>query len=73
MGPRQFELPPNMPVSDSAGKYDDAIFLAAGLNNVGMIGVEARQRADAELAEELVLVEHFCQHPAEFGLVQDRS
>ncbi len=22
MGPRQFELPPNIPVSDSAGKYE---------------------------------------------------
>ena len=22
MGPRQLELPPNMPLSDSAGKYD---------------------------------------------------
>ena len=22
IGPRQFELPPNMPVSDSAGRYD---------------------------------------------------
>ena len=35
--------------------------------------MEARQRADAELAEEFVLVEHLLQHPAEFGLVQDGS
>ena len=28
-GPRQFELPPNIPVFDSAGRYDDAEVLAA--------------------------------------------
>ena len=31
MGPRQLELPPNMPVSDSAGQVGDAILLAASV------------------------------------------
>jgi hypothetical protein len=49
MGPRQLELPPNMPV----------------------IGVIARQRANAEGAEEFVFVEHLGQHAAEPGLVEN--
>ena len=73
MGPRQFELPPNMPVSDSAGRYGDAIFLAAGVDDIGMVGMEPREGADAELAEEFVLVEHLGQHAAELGFVQDRA
>ena len=36
-----------------------------------MIGVVARQRANAEGAEELVLVEQLRQDAAELGLVQD--
>ena len=51
----------------------DAVFLAAGVDDVGMVGMVARQRADAVRAEELVLVEHLRQHAAELGLVQDGS
>ena len=71
IGPRQLELPPNMPVSDSAGRYDDAVFLVADVEHVGMLGVVARERPDAVGAEELVLVEHLRQHAAELRLVQD--
>ncbi len=28
IGPRQLSLPPNMPVSDSAGRYEDAVYPA---------------------------------------------
>ena len=49
----------------------NAVLLAAGVEDVRMVGVVARQRADAELAEELVLVEHLGQHAAELGFVQD--
>ena len=38
-----------------------------------MLGVVARQRADAEGAEELVLVEHLGQNAAQPGLVEDGS
>ena len=31
IGPRQLELPPNMPVSDSAGRYDTVYSLSPAL------------------------------------------
>ena len=37
-----------------------------------MVGVVARQRADPERAEELILVEHLRQNAAELCLVQNR-
>ena len=36
-----------------------------------MVGVVARERADAVGAQELVLVEHLRQHAAELGFVED--
>jgi hypothetical protein len=38
MGPRQFELPPNMPLSDSAGLIADPVFLTARRKHIGMLG-----------------------------------
>ena len=73
IGPRQFELPPNMPRVRLGRQIGNAVFLAAGVNDIGMVGVVARQRADAVGAQELVLVEHLRQHAAELGFVQDRS
>ncbi len=46
IGPRQFELPPNIPVSDSAGKYGDTVFLAAGLDHVRVVGMVSRQASE---------------------------
>ena len=47
IGPRQFELPPNMPVSDSAGKYETLKLLTARGKNIGVIGVKARKCTQA--------------------------
>ena len=51
----------------------DTVFLAAGLDDIGMVGVVARQRAEAVRAQELIFVEHLRQHAAELGFVQNRS
>ena len=72
IGPRQFELPPNMPGIGLRRQVGDPVFLAAGMDDIGVIGVVARQRADAEGAEELVLVEHLRQHAAELDFIEDR-
>jgi hypothetical protein len=42
-----------------------SIFLAAHRKDIGMLGVIAGQRADPVGAEELVLVEHAGQNPAQ--------
>ena len=70
-GPRQLELPPNIPVSDSAGTYADAELLAADVEDVRVVELVARQRADAVGAEELVLVQHPGQDAAQLRLVDD--
>ncbi|TXT22450.1 MAG: hypothetical protein FD138_3407, partial [Planctomycetota bacterium] len=54
-------------------KIGDAILLPAGVEDIRVVGMEARQGADAELAEEFVLVEHLREDSAEFVFVQDRS
>ena len=73
IGPRQFELPPNMPRVGFGRQIGDTVFLAPDMDDVGMVGMVARQRADAVGAEEFVLVEHLRQHAAELGFVEDRG
>ena len=41
IGPRQLELPPNMPVSDSAGQVVHAVLLAADVEDVRVVQVVA--------------------------------
>ena len=43
------------------------------MDGVGVISMVPRERADAEGAQELVLVEHLRQHAAELVFAQDRS
>ncbi len=66
IGPRQLELPPNMPLSDSAGRYPTPIFLVSQTrNDIGMFGMVAGESSDPVGAEEFVLVEHLSSAPAE--------
>ena len=41
IGPRQLELPPNMPVSDSAGRYDTRYSWLADVEHVRVLGVDS--------------------------------
>ena len=50
-----------------------AVFPTPRGEHIGMLGVVAREGTDAVGAQELLLVEHLRQHPAEPGFVQDRS
>src|SRR6516165_4525577 len=65
IGPRQLELPPNIPLSESSGTITDPILLSANVEDIGVLGVIARQRANPIGAQELVLVEHVAEYPAE--------
>ena len=73
IGPRQFELPPNIPVSGFARHIADAIRLAARVEDIRMLGMMARQCPDAELAEEFVFVEHPRQDAPKLGFIKDRT
>ena len=64
-GPRQLEFPPNMPVSDSPGRYCTSYSCAADVEHERMLQVVARQRANAVRTEELVLVEQVAEHALE--------
>ena len=66
----QFELPPNMPLSDSRREIGDAILLASDVNHERVLGVIARERADAVGAQELVLIEHPRQHAAKLVFIE---
>jgi hypothetical protein len=57
-GPRQLELPPNMPVFEVRRQVVHPVLLAAHPEDVRVPLVELRDRADAVGAQELVLVEH---------------
>ena len=71
-GPRQFELPPNMPLSDSAGRYETRYSSAPSMEDERMVGVISRQRAYAVRAQELALVQHARQHAPQPRLIEDR-
>jgi hypothetical protein len=43
------------------------------VNDVRVVSVITRERPDAVSTEEFVFVEHFGQHAAELGLIQDRA
>jgi hypothetical protein len=49
----------------------DAVFLPAGLDHVGVLGVVTREGPDPVVAQELLLVHHDGEHPEETVLVQD--
>ena len=72
-GPRQLELPPNIPVFDSAGRYWTGEFLVADPELERMIQVVARERPDAVRPEELVLVEQVAEHALQLLLVENRQ
>ena len=72
IGPRQFELPPNMPLSESPGRYDTRYSWSPDPVDVGVLLVNAGDGSNAEGAQEFLLIEHDLQHPAEIGFVQDR-
>src|SRR5262249_11105871 len=50
-----------------------AVFLVPDTEDVGMLGMVARESPDTVGAQELLLVEHPGEHPAKLSLVQDRS
>ena len=62
IGPRQLELPPNMPVFDSAGRYWTLYSWPLKVKHEGMLEVILRERAYAVRTEELVFVEHVGQN-----------
>ena len=57
-GPRQFELPPNIPLVDSAGSYCTWCSAPSTSKMYGMVEMPSRHRADPVRAEETLLVEH---------------
>ena len=65
IGPRQLELPPNMPVLDSAGSYFTVRDLVPSLQFIRVIEVIAADRPDAVVTQELVRVEHPGQDAAQ--------
>jgi hypothetical protein len=67
-GPRQFELPPNIPVLDSAGRYWTESSWPPVWKTNGLSEVVAREGADAVGAEELLLVEDVGQDALELHL-----
>ena len=73
IGPRQLELPPNIPDVGLGRQVGHPVFLAPHAEHVRMLGVDAGQGPDAVGAQELPLVEHDRQDPAELRLVQDRA
>ena len=72
IGPRQLELPPNMPVSDSAGWYLDRYSWPPTSKRRGDRRDSARA-SGCRRAEEPLLVEHPRQDTAQLGLVQIAS
>ena len=72
-GPRQLELPPNIPVSDSAGRYVHFVLLAVPVEPVRLLEVAARDSPDAVVAEELAFVEHHREDPTQPILVHERG
>jgi hypothetical protein len=73
IGPRQFEFPPNMPLSESPGRYDYPKLLIADPIGVGVILVNAREGANSERAQEFIFIEHDMEYPAEIGFIQNRA
>src|SRR6185437_15540620 len=51
----------------------DSVNLFANAEDVGMLCVITRERADAVWAEEFIFIQHPGQHTPEFGFVQDRA
>ena len=47
IGPRQLELPPNMPVSDVDWHVANTVVLAVHVEHILMLGVNARERPNA--------------------------
>ena len=82
IGPRQFELPPNIPVLDSAGRYWTRYSWPPAGRRTDVVEVEARERPDAVGAEEFLFVEHLRrglrsefllrENRAELGVPHDR-
>src|SRR5215831_14799538 len=57
---------PKHPAVRIARDIANAVLLSASVKDIGVFGVEARQRANPERTQELVLVEHVAEYPAEF-------
>jgi len=72
IGPRQLELPPNIPLSDSAGSKTP-VFLVSRVEHKGTLSMAEAEGTDAIGAQELLLVEHPCQHTAKLVFVQNRG
>ena len=56
---------PKHPAVRIARDVADPVLLSAGIEDIGVLGVIARQRANPVGAQKLVLVEHVAEHPAE--------
>ena len=65
IGPRQLELPPNIPVFGFGRQIVHAVLLSSGVEGVGMLLVKFGKRPDAVGAEKFILVEHLRENTAQ--------